>query len=287
MQPTGGIAELARVGRERATVAADEQVVRTLESEHRGASTRAAAAPETQRRLAAERVRLRRLDGARASALAAGDTRRAAELGHRADRVRGEIDHRQQALGVAQRLAHAGQQAHRRTGAVYSRERRERQDRLLDAQAALPPRGRPSATGERRDYAALAGLAGFTREEYGRLGARPQRTARLEIDRELALRRELREAAQTLADDAGSRLGRRERRSAARKFDSALQRGLQDAGHGLPASRRERSRIDAWQQAGRAERPSASEAAAGRSSVMRDAHEVAARRKRQLGRHRP
>jgi len=280
--------KLAHVGRERARAAADEQVVRTLEGEHRGATARAAAAPETQHRLTAERGRLERLDGERASALAAGDTRRALELGHRADRVRGEIDHEQQGLGAAQRLARAGQQAHRRTGAVYSRERREEQDRLLDAQAALPARGRVSATGERRDYAALAGLVGYTREEYGRLGSRPQRTARLEIDRELALRRELGEAARTLgADDAGGGLGRRERRRAARKFDGALQRGMQDAGHSLPASRRERSRVDAWQQEGRAERASASEAAARRSSVMRDAHEVAARRKRQLGRHRP
>ncbi|MCW3018084.1 MAG: hypothetical protein JWN10_392, partial [Solirubrobacterales bacterium] len=169
-----------------------------------------------------------------------------------------------------------------------SSERRQQQDRLLDAQAALPARGRVSATGERRDYAALAGLVGYTREEYGGLGSRPQRTARLEIDRELALRSELGEAARTLAGDgAGSGLGRRDRRRAARKFDGALQRGMQDAGHSPPASRRARSRIDAWQQAGRAERSSANESAARRSSVMRDAHEVAARRKRQLGRHRP
>jgi hypothetical protein len=286
--PDGRDRRFGRVGRERATAAADEQVARTLEGEHRGATVRAAAAPETQRRLAGERIRLQRLERERGSALAAGDHRRAAELSHRADRVRGEIDHEQQALDAAQRLARSGQQAHRRSGAVYSPERREQQDQLLDAQAALPSRGRAFTTGERRDYAALAGLAGYTAEEYARLGSRPQRTARLEIDRELALRREVHEAAQTLAgDEAGSRLGRRERRTAARKFDAALQRGLQDAGHSLPASRRERSRIDAWQQVGRAEPSSANEAPASRSSVMRDAHEVVARRKRQLGRHRP
>jgi hypothetical protein len=286
--PGGRDRKLARVGHERARAAADEQVARTLEGEHRGATERAAAAPETQHGLSAHRVRMQRLDRERASALAAGDTRRALELGHRADRIRGEVDHAQQALGTAQRITRAGQQAHRRTGVVYSRERHEQQGRLLDAQAALPSRGRPSASGERRDYAALAGLAEYTREEYGRLGSRAQRAARLEIDRELALRRELGEAARVVGrDDTDSGLGRRERRRAARKFDSALQRGLHEAGHSLPASMRERSRLEAWQQAGRAENSRTSDAAAGRSSVMQDAHEVAARRKRQLGRHRP
>jgi hypothetical protein len=286
--PDGRDLKLERVGYERAGAAADEQVVRTLEGEHRGATVRAAAAPETQRDLGAHRVRLQRLDHEHASALAAGDTRRAHELSHRAERIRGEVDHAQQALGAAQRLTRTGQQAHRRTGVVYSSEQREQQSRLLDAQAALPSRGRPSASGERRDYAALAGLAEYTRDEYGRLGSRGQRAARLEIDRELALRRELGEAARVAGrDDTDSGLGRRERRRAARRFDGALQRGLHEAGHSLPASMRERSRLEVWQQAGRAESSRASEAAAGRSSVMHDAHEVAARRKRQLGRHRP
>ena len=43
-----------------------------------------------------------------------------------------------------------------------------------------------ASAGETRDYAALAGLAGYGREEYERLDPAGQRAARLEIDRELA-----------------------------------------------------------------------------------------------------
>jgi hypothetical protein len=288
--PDGQGRKLARVGRQRARAGADEQVVRSLEAEHRAATQRAAAAPQIQARMAAGGARLQRLDRERGDALAAGDTRRATELGHRADRVRDEIEGEQETLGTAQRLAREGQQAHRRTGDVSTRERRDEQSRFLDAQAALPAGGRAHASGARRDYAALAGLAGYGRAEYARLAPGGQRAARLEIDRELALRSELRDTADTLASDVdGGRIGRRERRQADRRFDSTLQRRMKDAGHTLPASRRERSSLDDWQQAGRAKRSGASGARGDRgdrSSVMRDAHEVAARRKRQLGRDR-
>ena len=286
--PDGQDRTLARVGRQRAQAGADEQVERALEAEHRAATQRAMAAPEIQARVAAGRARLQRLDRERGDAATVGDTRRAAELGHRADRVRDELGREQETLDAAQRLARDGQQAHRRTGDVASRERRDEQARFLDAQAALPAGGRAGATGERRDYAALAGLAGYGRAEYARLAPGGRRAARLEIDRELALRRELRETGNSLPSVAdGGRLGRRERRRADRRFDTALQRGMQQAGHTLPASRRERSALDDWQQDGRASRSEASDAHADRSSVMQDAHEVAARRKRQLGKDRP
>jgi hypothetical protein len=285
--PDGHDRKLARVGRQRAQAGADEQVERALEAEHRAATQRAGAASEIQARVAAGRARLQRLDRERGEA-AAGEPRRAAELGHRADRVRDELEREQETLGAAQRLAREGQQAHRRTGDVASRERRDEQARFLDSQAALPAGGRAGASGERRDYAALAGLAGYGRAEYARLAPGGQRAARLEIDRELALRTELRETGNTLASVGdGGRLGRRERRRADRRFDSALQRRMQQGGHTLPASRRERSALDDWQQGGRASRSGASDARGDRSSVMRDAHEVAARRKRQLGRDRP
>jgi hypothetical protein len=286
--PEGQYRKLARVGRQRARAGADEQVARSLEAEHRAATQRAAAAPQIQARMAAGGARLQRLDRERGDALAAGDTRRAAELGHRADRVRDEIEGEQETLSTAQRLTREGQQAHRRTGDVSTRERRDEHARFLDAQAALPAGGRAHASGERRDYAALAGLAGYGRAEYARLAPGGQRAARMEIDRELVLRRELGDTADTLASDVdGGRIGRREHRQAGRRFDSTLQRRMQEAGHTLPASRRERSPLDDWQQAGRAKRSGASGAGGERSSVMRDAHEVAARRKRQLGRDRP
>ncbi len=169
--------KLAQVGRERARAGTDEQAMRTLEDDHREASARAERALEIQRRLADKRARLARLGRERDNALAAGDTRRAAELEHRGDRVRGEIDREQEALNAAHRAVREGDQVQRRTGAAHTRERQDAHDRSLDTQAALPA------------------------------SAQAQRT--------------------------------------------------QDAGHSLP------------------------------SSVMRDAREVAARRKRQLGRDRP
>lgn len=274
----------ARVGHERARAGMDEQVMRSLESERRAASAHADAAPEMQRDLAGRRAQLARLGRERAAALAGGDTRRSAELGHRADRVQGEIDSRQAALSAAQRAVRESEQSQRRTGAPHSRERRDAHERFLDAQAALPAGGRAGAGGERRDYAALAGLAGYARAQYERLDHRGQRAARVEIDRELALRRELGETARTLASrqDAVT-LGRRERHGADREFDGVLRRRMKDAGHGLPASRTTRTGFDAWRAEGRAGAGGQGSAA---SSVMHDAHEVVARRKRQLGRDR-
>ncbi len=277
----------AQAGHELARAGTDEQVRRTLEGEHRDASARAKAAPKIQGRLSAKRAQLERLGRERDNALAGGDTRRAAELGHRGDRVEGEIEREQEALNAAQRVVHNGAQAQRRTGDVYTRERREEQDRFLDAQAALPAGARARA-GERRDYAALSGLAGYGREEYERLDSRGQRAARLEIDRELALRQELAEAARSLAGGEKVRLGRRERRRAGRTFDSALHDRMRDGGRSMPASRRTRSGFDAWREAGRADREAnGREPISDRSSVMRDAREVAERRKRQLGKDRP
>jgi hypothetical protein len=240
----------AGVGRELARAGAEEQVLRTLESGRREASARAAAAPETQREIAGKRGQLERVAGARRDALAAGDLRRVAELTRREARVRGELEREQSALSAAQRTARDGEQAQRRTGETHTRERREAQARFLDAQARLPSSLQAHGGGERRDYTALAGLAGYGRQEYRQLDARRQRAARLEIDRELALRRELGETAKPLASDTGaSRVGGRERRKEGR--------------------------------------PDVSAGSYQRSSVMRDAHEVAARRKRQLGRDRP
>jgi hypothetical protein len=266
--------DYARVGRERAEASRDEQALRTLERERGDAQRRSEAAPEIQHRLAGRRTQLERIKREGAIALAGGDTRRAAELAHRGQRVSGEIEREQSALTAAQGIVRDGERAQRRTGNVHTPERREAQDRFLDAQAALPSSSQMRRGGERRDYTALSGLAGYGREQYERLGPRDQRAARLEIDRELALRRELGETARALADAGTStatptsastssgQLRRRERRKASKTFDDALERRLQDAGQRLPASRQTRS------------------------SVMRDAHEVAARRKRQLGRDR-
>jgi TrbL/VirB6 plasmid conjugal transfer protein len=280
--------KLARVGRERARAGADEQVIRTLEGEHRDASAQARDAPKINRRLDDRRAQLERIGRERANALALGDMRRAAELGHRGDRVKGEIERGQQQLNRARRVASAGDRALRGTGRAHTREQRDERDRFLDAQAALPANARAGRASERRDYAAMSQLAGYGREEYERLDPRRQRAARLEIDRELALRRELTETARSFGEDV-PRVGRRERRKADMEFDGALQTRMRADGHGMPASRTERTALDSWLAAGRAESSSTPDRASGEpeSSVMRDAREVAARRKRQLGRDRP
>jgi hypothetical protein len=286
-KPAPGVGERgrARVAGELAKARTEEQVLRTLESGRREANARAQAAPAAQRELADKREQLGRVARARGEALAGGDTRRAAELGQREARVRGEVEREQGALSAAQRAVRDGEQAQRRTGELHTRERRAAQERFLDAQAALPSSSQARPRGERRDYTALAGLAGYGRAEYERMDPRPQRAARLEIDRELALRRELGETARALVAEAvPSRVGRRERRKAARSFDDALQKRMHEASHDLPGPREQRTPIEQWQRQGRAE---ASAGASQRSSVMRDAHEVAARRKRQLGRDRP
>jgi hypothetical protein len=286
--PEGQARKLARVGRERARAGTDEQVKRTLDGEHRDASERARNAPKINRLLDDRRAQLERIGRERADALARGDTRRAAELGHRGERVKGEIERRQEDLSRARRVASEGDRALRGTGQAHTRERREDQDRFLDAQAALPASARARRASERRDYAAMSQLAGFGREEYERLDPRCQRAARLEIDRELALRRDLTETARSFGGEV-PRVGRRERRKADMKFDSALQQRMRAGGHGMPASRREHTALDSWLAAGRSERRSTPDRASGEpeSSVMRDAREVAARRKRQLGRDRP
>jgi hypothetical protein len=276
----------ALAGHERARAGADEQVHRSLESEHRDASARAEDAPEINRRLSAKRSQLERLGRERGTALAGGNTRRAAELKQRAKRVKGEIEHEQGVLNSSRRVA---KEAEWSGGERYPRARLQERARFLDAQAALASGAQARGAEQRRDYQALAGLAGYKREEYQRLDPGSQRAARLEIDRELALRKELANTAQGLAGADGSGLGRRERRGADRKFDSALQKRMREGGHSMPASRSGRTALDLWREQGRAPRNSNNDRGprSDRSSVMRDAREVAARRKRQLGRDRP
>jgi hypothetical protein len=241
-------------------------------------------------RISLDRAQLERVRTARANALATGNARRAAELRHRGERIEAKIARGEGELTGARRVADDGDRAERLGGRPFTHERAQEQELFLDAQAEIAPatraRGRSTVAGvlpERRDYAALAGLAGYGREEYERFGPGTQRAARLEIDRELAFRRELSETASTVAADAATpKLGRRARRSATREFDNVLSRRMQEGGHRMPASRTPRSQLDAWREQG-ARLP----AGANESSVMRDARELAARRRRQLGGGRP
>ncbi len=305
---------LERIGRQRARATANEQVERMFEREHAVASAHAAAAPEAQSELSAKRTQLQRVQGAREQAVAAGDTRKVAELDVRAQRVEDEVERGQLALNDARRTAADGERAQRRTGRVYTSEQARERNAWLDAQAALPAasdaRGLGRLTGNRsqgdaaRDHAGLASIVGYSREQYEGLAPRSQREARLKIDRELALRRELSGAANAVAGFEPARPpspGRRERRRAGKDFDRALEERLRQGGHAPPRSRtgarspqgppregppREGRPHDARRQPRRRD-PRGHAAGGGHggheSPVMRDAREVARRRKRQLG----
>ncbi len=275
----------ARAGHERARAGTGAQVARILEHEQREAGACAASSPEVQARLSAWRAQLLRVQSERRKALASGDTRRAAVLAHRGQRIEGDIAREQHRLNTARQVARAYEQARSGTGEGYGSKRAGDRDRFLDAQAQLPSsaRARDSATGERRDYAGLAGLAGFGRREYERLDPRSQRRARLDVDRELALRKELNATAGDLAANVEDwPLRRRERIKAHRAFDSALEQRMRDGGLSMPSAQTE-GWIESWRRDARTDRRAAD---AHESSVMRDAQAVARRRKRQLGRDR-
>lgn len=272
----------ADAARERATIGTAEQVGRMIESDQRDAATRMQAAPEIQESLAAKRAQLQRVQREHGAALESGDMRRARRLEHRARRIDGEIARSQQELNAARQTVSDGERARRTAGNSFTSEQLKERDRFLNEQADLPASGRAHAggVGGRRDYAALAGLAGYGRSEYEQLDTRDQRAVRMEVDRELALRRELGATAGELAVGGGAvSMGRRESRKVNKEFDSTLKRRMRDGGHQLPVTRTE-SRLDGWRREGRGDR---GPGRASESSVMRDAREVAARRKRQLG----
>jgi hypothetical protein len=275
---------LRRAGAARATEMADAQVAGTLEREHAQARARVGRVgvpSPAQARLGAMRAQLARVQAARAQAAAAGETRHAAQLGDRERRLAGELAREETAHRRARETVAAGERAERATGRPHTREQREERARLLDAQAALPRAGRPDAQGRRRDYAAYAELAGYSRAQYEELDPRRQREARLAIDRELALRRELGGAAADVAAAAAGPVRRRERWQAGREFDRALGERLHAEGH-RPPDAGAGAEIERWQREGAAAAASA-RARRETSPVLDDAREVAARRKRQLG----
>jgi hypothetical protein len=262
--------QITVAARERARAGTLEQAERSLEHDDRGVRSAEDAAPAVRARSAALHAQLERVRVARAEAVARGDGRRGAELGHRAERVEREIEAQRRRASDAARGA-------RGSDALAERAR------FLDAQAALPAVGGPLDAGrtDRRDYAALAGLAGYTRGEYDALGSQRQRAARLEIDRELALRREMHGAVRDVARDAEMRgVDRRRRRYADAAFERTLAERMRASGRRMPASAGDRSPIGRWRASGR--RADADSLAA-RSRVMEDARAVAERRKRQLG----
>jgi hypothetical protein len=301
-----------RTGIQPARVSTSRQEARMLEREHEQAHADIADAQRAHARIGAREAQLNRIRRAQARAAGAGDTRRAAALAVRAQRVEGELTRAQERLNAARRTASAGERARRTTGKPYTRDELAERSRFLDAQAALPtsahrdtvalhdavgaaahrsaagaPRAAPAAGSgaqprPRRDYAALASLAGYGREQYEQLEPRRRREARLQIDRALAQRREWSAASASgaarsvSAASSVSAGGAGEPRTTA----NARRHGPASGGgaHG--------SQARAVRPAGDSDgpRPRARAAPVRRESpVMRDAHEVAQRRKRQLG----
>ncbi len=209
-----------------------------------------------------ERVRM-----ARRHAEAGGDVRRAVELRVRAQRIEDELA--REAASSASSGVISGDGVGREGSATRGRSSRERPrgpgvPLAQGAQGAQGGRGARGAGGAGRaqptdrggGYGALSELAGYSRVEYERLGGRSQRQARLAIDRELAARKERSEAARVLRRPTA---GEGERVSTGPDSTARVH-----GGEAIP--RRDR---------------------AVESSVMRDAREVEAGRKRQLGLGRP
>jgi hypothetical protein len=312
--------KLAQAGLARAKGIADGQVGRALEREYADAHALVQAAPQTEARVSAKQAQLEQVQGehatARAKAADAGKARkaalidrkvasslereataasfgaeeqsqqqRAAKLQRHMNRLRGEIAGDRDSLAAARQTVQAGTQAKRTAGKVYTRGQAERHARFLDAQAALP-------VGE-RDYAGAAGVAGYGRREYEALAAADQKVARREIDQELAVRKGASMAAREVAAGGESSLGRREQKKLHQQFGESLEQEVKAEGHELPASLKPRpkrpsfdAQVQDWRDAGRSGGAGSGDRPAGGSRVMRDAHEVMAGRKRQLGRER-
>jgi len=302
--------KLAQAGLKHAKGIADGQVGRALEREHGEALSLVRAAPQTEARISDKQAQLGQTQGehatAQAKAAEAGEARkaalrnrkgrssaerkkkaaqfaveersqrrRAAGLQRKMGRLRGEIAGDRGSLAAARQTVEAGTQAKRTAGSVYTRAQAEERARFLDAQAALP-------TGE-RNYAGAAGIAGYGRREYEALDAHGRQAARREIDQELAVRKGASVAARDVAASGDGSLKPREQQKVEKRFGQKLEQEVNAEGHELPTSLKPRpkrpafdARLQDWRSGG----------SNGESSVMRDAHEVRAGRKRQLGRER-
>jgi hypothetical protein len=204
--------------------------------------------------IAEKRAQLGRILRAHDEARAGGQERRATELAVRGERVRAEIDELAVASSARARPDGADMQTGASTSVTVA-------GGLLDARnrgrgpLAQWATGSPPAGG--RDQSALAPRAGDGRVEPPQLDQRGRDAVRHEIDRALALSEELRQ----------TRPGRA----------AAARRAVRDGEQRPSQESRERS----------GQSVAAARARAPESIVMREAREVEAGRKRQLGRDRP
>jgi hypothetical protein len=176
----------------------DHQLVDVLKQHGRGSEALAKRAPAARARLETAQPRLDRLRAEQRAARAVGDGRRSALLGVRIDRVEGEVS-ADEALVRRSRL---GRRAKGGPSAGW-----------LDAQARLPSSREPARGRPRRDYGALAGLAGITPADYEALDEQRRRVTRRAIDRQLDERWGVIQARVAApAPRPGSPLGRGQRR---------------------------------------------------------------------------
>jgi hypothetical protein len=148
--------------------------------------------PAARHELVALELRQSRLAAAIGTAEGRGDRRRVVSLQVRSRRVAGELAARRGAAGVARGARTGGgirAMLKQRAPASLSRAREARAIRRTLDQAARTPSGALLRSGTRA--APLAGLAGISPSEYLRRSPAEQRVARLQIERELARRREL------------------------------------------------------------------------------------------------
>ena len=312
--------QIATAARERAKTFEDKQVGRSLEHDYGEAQARVQNAPAIQATIGAKQTQLADMQSEHAAAQAkaeeAGRARkaaltdrkirsssnrkkkaarfgveeksqrqRAATLKAGMDRLQGEIAGEQNSLTAARQTVDDGERTKGVSGKVYSSEQHEQRAKFLDAQAALPDGGRAGPGGKQRDYAGMANLVGHARREFEGLDAARQQTARLEIDRELALRREVNATAKDVAVGSGGALKPREQRKTDEQYDRRLEQRVRDGGHELPSSARPKpSPANPGLKDPRD--PRTHTRVRRESGPVRDSREAATRRKRQLGRDR-
>jgi hypothetical protein len=280
-----------RVAGEMARERADPQTARILEHEHSAASASLQAEPRAQAHLSSRRAQLERVRGARETALAGGERRRATRLAVREQRIGAELTRGEKSLSNARRIAAEGEAVRRTSGITHTHEQRRQSARFLDEQAALPSARELRGSRRRRDYPALAPLAGYGREDYTRLEPRARRQVQLRIDRELAARSHSGVHAREVLNASPPQLGSRERGRVDTEFDRALEQRTFAGGSslsGFPLRRPSTAPLagessESNERSPRSHNPPV-HAREPRSRIMDDAREVASGRKRQLGR---
>jgi hypothetical protein len=263
---------VAAAGSRKAEAIADRQAGTSLERSYYDAQEQLQEEPQMRARQAERREKLKDLTTTQSSARARGHQGRADRVGRAARRVEKEIQLEERKHQLARHTVTEGDRAKGQSGRLYTAAQAKERGQFLDAQATLPRR--------QRDYASLAGVIGHSPDEWKRLSPPARDKAREASDRELATRGQLAGAVEDVVKGKEPSLGPIRRRRVEQRFDTALEKRVGAEGHSRHPS--QETPVEIWQRTGR----SAPTPRARESSVMRDAREVAARRKRQLDRER-